>query len=590
MERLGDVASTSEDGTDASLPANAQENGQATGYVPNHSKSRPENEIEDSINKGQNVFLEFPDSNSVDDQRKENCVGLHVNANDSDRDAEMERALEEQAQLIDQYEAEENAQREWEEKFQENNGVILWLTFIFNIIVIPQAHGLTVKVLSLAPDSYEPGNQSGVTEERNGLKAETAESIDVAPTAVGAEVGHSIPPEQEHKALANDSHANEDPATRTLFISAPMGSSASDQISLPVELESLPGQQQGRMHVGGQECIFQGPAFPGQEEVRATMETKQNLEWSRNVTGFGMHNDLKLQSLSYGSAGVEPMQMRSSHQGDGALSGGEMSGSQILTTGSSLLTANSLGVILNSSQVGGNFAEAESIGRPNEILKVGHRTSESMGGVLEALQLAKQSLQYEMKRVASPSQGTIVPVPDTQVQATKDVNAVDTPFGPAGLFRLPSESQSISSYQPDYFRTYSDLGSSSTRHGSDLGSSSTRHGSDSGFGAISHERYIMSPYTEPASRISSYRGYYDPYLDSARSRIPSDDLLAGHNLNPSMGMPADRRSPFHHMDLKTRLPSTEGLPWSYLDSRAGMPPNGPYTPRDDSYRWDVHHQ
>jgi len=37
------------------------------------------------------------------------------------RENEMEKALEHQAELIDQYEAMEKAQREWEEKFRENN-------------------------------------------------------------------------------------------------------------------------------------------------------------------------------------------------------------------------------------------------------------------------------------------------------------------------------------------------------------------------------------------------------------------------------------------------------------------------------------
>jgi hypothetical protein len=37
----------------------------------------------------------------------------------SDKEMEMERVLEQQAELIDQYEAEENAQREWEKKFRE---------------------------------------------------------------------------------------------------------------------------------------------------------------------------------------------------------------------------------------------------------------------------------------------------------------------------------------------------------------------------------------------------------------------------------------------------------------------------------------
>ena len=37
------------------------------------------------------------------------------------RGKDMEKALEHQAQLIDRYEAMEKAQRDWEEKFRENN-------------------------------------------------------------------------------------------------------------------------------------------------------------------------------------------------------------------------------------------------------------------------------------------------------------------------------------------------------------------------------------------------------------------------------------------------------------------------------------
>ncbi|KAI3832712.1 hypothetical protein MKW98_002258, partial [Papaver atlanticum] len=53
-------------------------------------------------------------------------------------DLDMKRSLENQARLIGHYEAEENAQREWEEKFRENN--------------------------SCTPDSCEPWNQSDVTD------------------------------------------------------------------------------------------------------------------------------------------------------------------------------------------------------------------------------------------------------------------------------------------------------------------------------------------------------------------------------------------------------------------------------------------
>ncbi|GKC14623.1 hypothetical protein Tco_1011405 [Tanacetum coccineum] len=71
------------------------------------------------------------------------CNGHSVQNYGTERD--MERALEHQAQFIARYEAEEKAQREWEDKFRENNGS--------------------------PPDSCDPGTHSDVTEERDEIKA-----------------------------------------------------------------------------------------------------------------------------------------------------------------------------------------------------------------------------------------------------------------------------------------------------------------------------------------------------------------------------------------------------------------------------------
>lgn len=54
--------------------------------------------------------LHFPISEMSENQRKPD-----------ESDEGMERALQQKAQLIGQYEAEEKAQREWEEKYRENN-------------------------------------------------------------------------------------------------------------------------------------------------------------------------------------------------------------------------------------------------------------------------------------------------------------------------------------------------------------------------------------------------------------------------------------------------------------------------------------
>ncbi|KAK4431102.1 hypothetical protein Salat_0872200 [Sesamum alatum] len=78
-------------------------------------------------------------SNSESQKNGEHCFSGH------ERNEDMESALQHQAQLIGRYEEEEKAQREWEEKFRENN--------------------------SGTQDLCDPGNHSDVTEERYEVKS-----------------------------------------------------------------------------------------------------------------------------------------------------------------------------------------------------------------------------------------------------------------------------------------------------------------------------------------------------------------------------------------------------------------------------------
>ncbi|KAL8538783.1 hypothetical protein ACS0TY_000699 [Phlomoides rotata] len=80
--------------------------------------------------------LESPTTETTSGAQKVN--GHYFNVHQKEED--MESALQHQAQLIGQYEEEEKAQREWEEKFRENN--------------------------SCTQDSFDPGNHSDITEER----------------------------------------------------------------------------------------------------------------------------------------------------------------------------------------------------------------------------------------------------------------------------------------------------------------------------------------------------------------------------------------------------------------------------------------
>ncbi|XP_015056712.1 uncharacterized protein LOC107003001 [Solanum pennellii] len=84
--------------------------------------------------------------NDVNDQVHVPALDVPGNGREADkRDEDSQRALHQQVQPIGQYEAEEKAQREWEEKYRESN--------------------------SCTPDSCDRENYSDVTEERDDLKA-----------------------------------------------------------------------------------------------------------------------------------------------------------------------------------------------------------------------------------------------------------------------------------------------------------------------------------------------------------------------------------------------------------------------------------
>lgn len=97
--------------------------------------------------------------------------------NGPEKNEDMESALLHQAQLIGRYEEEEKAQREWEEKFRENN--------------------------SATQDSCDPGNYSDVTEERYETK-----SPDLSRAA-----GALDSDDQEVKQEPADARASEEPQT-----------------------------------------------------------------------------------------------------------------------------------------------------------------------------------------------------------------------------------------------------------------------------------------------------------------------------------------------------------------------------------------
>ncbi|XWS66297.1 hypothetical protein CRYUN_Cryun05aG0187500 [Craigia yunnanensis] len=143
----------------------------------NHSKSEPDilpmhSEIHENKSSMDNLHTD-----ALKDER--NVTGCDLDFHGYEGEKDMEKALEHQAQLIGRYEAMERAQREWEEKFRENNNSTL--------------------------DSCDPGNHSDVTEERDEIKIQAQYVSGLASSQVhGAEGEHICFSRELPKTHSND--------------------------------------------------------------------------------------------------------------------------------------------------------------------------------------------------------------------------------------------------------------------------------------------------------------------------------------------------------------------------------------------------
>ncbi|XP_077230404.1 transcriptional regulator ATRX isoform X2 [Tasmannia lanceolata] len=600
-----ETRSAAEDISDAPPLFDAQENGKAVGvvHINNHINDRPEFSNEGSKNEDDNAFTNGLISCQLEGQRKENDVSIRG----SDRDVEMEKALEQQARLIGQYEAEENAQREWEEKFRENN--------------------------SCTPDSCEPGNQSDITEERNEPKTESPEQTDTIPSYDTSQPGDTILSyDRGAKPKIDDICESKDATSRTPGINF----MPTDQRShgLHVNMEHLLGQHGEQMVANNASQDF---VIPGQEYQEAKKKGKQSLDWSEKNSDNRMSSDWKFQALSHGSPEIPSLQ--NSSLGGESFSKGESPRSQNrrgvpqqLPSGfqefgfpiqdhavAKLKGKQNLEHSENSPETGmpgystfqpvshrsrevqpiqdsssfhggGNLSKGESTGSQNSQYGMPHQipnpnpnpNPNPLGGVLEALQFAKLSLQNEFDRSMPPNQATALTVSDTQNWAIKASNTLEIPLGSTGLFRVPSELQSSSSSQADFSRPNPDFGfrSSSSSQADfsrpypDFGLSLTRHSSDVGVGIMTTDRYPANPYIESGSRasVSGNKPYFKPYMD------------------PAMGMPPSNRYTYPYSESTARMPSNERFPKPYSDVKALMPAPERYSPYDVKVRSNMRRQ
>ncbi|GLT93312.1 hypothetical protein SLE2022_111100 [Rubroshorea leprosula] len=162
-------------------------------------------------------------SDVLKDERNTNSSDLDLQGYDEEKN--MEKALEDQAQLIGRYEAMERAQTEWEEKFRENN--------------------------SSTPDSCDPGNHSDVTEERDEIKTQAQY---VAETSTS-----QVQEAEDKRHNSAPATASQGPESHGQDFAFPVANENYDQEHLQSQsLHNFPGSQPPHHHLSDVSSSFDG--------------------------------------------------------------------------------------------------------------------------------------------------------------------------------------------------------------------------------------------------------------------------------------------------------------------------------------------
>uniref|UniRef100_A0A6N2LQK7 Uncharacterized protein n=1 Tax=Salix viminalis TaxID=40686 RepID=A0A6N2LQK7_SALVM len=402
---------------------------------------------------------------------------LEDNVYGSDRD--MEKALEDQARLIDRYEAMEKAQREWEDKFRENNGS--------------------------TPDSYYPGNHSDVTEEGCEIKARVQHHT-------GTVAAQSNRAKSEVKKASNIQ---------------PNGILAPSHVNI------------GEL----------------QEWKSSTTPTSES-----RAQDFAFHAEKEKQNEESLGNNYHPSP-HSSHHHPLSQSSHDSPGSQSATS--------------FPSNTDSGFSKGQVSGRQNEQLYalVPHRASNELGGVLDALKLARQSLQQKISTLPLTEGGSIRNSVGPSLPPPKPGDKVDIPLGNAGLFRLPSDFLVEGSPGTNLLSSNARLSLGNYCPDGGVPAAASNRFPDGGVPASASNRFVSRSYSatgsrfptedqflasqdvEGGSRISSQRPFSYPYLDT----VSPPSARYSYPTNPS------------YPDQMPRLPSRE--PPSFLPGMtAGVPP------------------
>ncbi|KAJ6317357.1 hypothetical protein OIU76_012986 [Salix suchowensis] len=264
-----------------------------------------------------------------------------------------------------------------------------------------------------------------------------------------------------------------------------------------------------------------------------------------------------------------------SHVNIGAVTGMEEHSHHHPLSQSSHDSSGSQSATTFQSNTDSGFSKGQVSGRQNEQLYalVPHRASNELGGVLDALKLARQSLQQKISTLPLIEGGSIRNSVGPSLPPPKPGDKVDIPLGNAGLFRLPSDYLVEASPRTNLLSSNARLSLGNYFPDGGVPAAASNRFPDGGVPAAASNRFVSRSYSatgsrfptedqflasqdvEGGSRISSQRPFSYPYLDT----VSPPSARYSYPTNPS------------YPDQMPRLPSRE--PPSFLPGRTvGVPP------------------
>ncbi|KAI0526993.1 hypothetical protein KFK09_002589 [Dendrobium nobile] len=515
---------------------------------------------------------------------------------------DMDRALEQQAQLIIQFQAMENAQKEWEEKFNETK----------------------MKML----DNPEPGNQVNVVENSN-CSADNSKLVAWIPQH-----------EEEEKISVKDISFTEDKnAARCRNCEMTEEKVASDKFSSGILSTSIstPSNNGSSGCINGLlnpicesttinviETVSKSFAFPSQEGSDLTSKLSLGTNFEKSNTGSATnlkvhsHDQAVHQSSSkklYAPDNkkilcrLEIPESLIEEQYNTMMLDEANHATQIFTFPSQ----ESPGLVASRQDLKGSIYE-----KPNTVIhrkskvnfpeqgifhtslteklkpftdeilynkelpevkelprQISRPTSSSLGGVLQSLHRARMSLRQELVRRSDPAQSTL-----TVASPTNSPIKPDVPIDSSVLFRLPSDSlpQSVSG---------------SNIYGSGLRVSTTR--SDLGFtnsAVLTGKEYLNrsagASYLQPGSNVSFSKDFgvqysFSPYMDAYLNNYPTTRFVESETVkeyfdrhsNSSISSASATDRPLYYPDLSSKKLSLR----NEISKSSDLRSRKPYTDR-----------